>query len=267
MLAACEATIRHLWDIAARFNTKECNLIRDEIHRLNTITLPAIQDLRAAAPVPCSPVDMIAFVEEKAAKARKDHAWRVEDAECWRSQSDDDQREAAALAQRMSGRKTATVPKAERDRLAQISDRIGAKRLAEAEMYEAILDRLRATGEGARDGHQQTIETPPPTTGEVWGKTTPSADSWAIGIGPSQAAAVAPRRDPSAEAPPIAVSLDPHRLLDDLVKTIEGFKDGTRLRTKSQRERIEVDTIHKTLNVVLAELARLRGEATVRVEE
>jgi hypothetical protein len=59
MLAACEATIRHLWDIAARFDTKECNLIRDEIHRLNTITLPAIQDLRAAAPVPCaaSPAD------------------------------------------------------------------------------------------------------------------------------------------------------------------------------------------------------------------
>lgn len=43
MLAACEATIRHLWDIAGRFEHRECLLIRDEIHRLNMITLPAIQ--------------------------------------------------------------------------------------------------------------------------------------------------------------------------------------------------------------------------------
>lgn len=45
MLAACEATVRHLWDIAGRFNSEQCNAIRDEIHRLNKITLPAIKDL------------------------------------------------------------------------------------------------------------------------------------------------------------------------------------------------------------------------------
>jgi hypothetical protein len=49
MLAACEATIRHLWDIAGRFDTAQCNKIRDEIHRLNALTLPAIVDVHDRA--------------------------------------------------------------------------------------------------------------------------------------------------------------------------------------------------------------------------
>lgn len=46
MHAASTATLRHLWDIAGRFESRECNKIRDEIHVLNTIMLPAIQDLQ-----------------------------------------------------------------------------------------------------------------------------------------------------------------------------------------------------------------------------
>jgi hypothetical protein len=103
----------------------------------------------------------------------------------------------------------------------------------------------RATGEG--DGHQQTIETPPPTTGEVWGKTTASADSWAIGIGSSQAATVAPRRDPSAEAAPVAVSLGLPEALAAFIDVYGVVFD-------------EDDVV-----MLQAVLARLRGEATVRL--
>lgn len=59
MLAACEATLRHLWDIAGRFENKESNAIRDEIDRLNRVTLPSIKDLESrlkpAAAVPSPP--------------------------------------------------------------------------------------------------------------------------------------------------------------------------------------------------------------------
>lgn len=44
-LAATDAVIRHLWDIAAFCEPTECNAFRDPIHILNKITRPAIRDL------------------------------------------------------------------------------------------------------------------------------------------------------------------------------------------------------------------------------
>lgn len=54
----------------------------------------------------------------------------------------------------------------------------------------------------------------------------------------------------------------PQNSLEQLREMIEAFKVGTVVQGRSKSERFEVETIQKTLNVVLAEIDRLRDHAS-----
>lgn len=82
--------------------------------------------------------------------ARRGYQYRVESAESWRSGDDASHREAHAMAERQSGRKMQYQNAEQREHLAKIDERIGARNLAEAEGLDYALGVLRAHFERAQ---------------------------------------------------------------------------------------------------------------------
>lgn len=110
---------------------------------------------------------------------------------------------------------------------------------------------LRATGEGARDD-QDSRE----AAERIVDRRKNASDQ------------DAERRMDSAQAPPVAVSLDPHRLLVEEIERAAWCGNSVYHDDWDQgRYDDRCGACRRSLNAIELLLARLRGEATVRVEE
>lgn len=109
--------------------------------------------------------DQIEFIRAKAAESRKFIPWRRESAQIERTMTDKDEREAAQLAARMTGKRRADFPARtpeERQKTAVIHDRIADKDEAEARQFDAVAESLdtlvAALAEGSQELEKLTAE-------------------------------------------------------------------------------------------------------------
>jgi hypothetical protein len=130
----------------------------------------------------------------------------------------------------------------------------------------------RATGEGARDEQTQTVQSETPSCGKVDARAQSSHRL----VGDASCAVAEPSGHNAADptVAPVAVSLDPHRLqsmADAVCKYVE-WHGGIHDDGCPQDDTCDCSAkpINDGVNAAcryLAELARLRGEATVRPEK
>lgn len=82
--------------------------------------------------------ELLEFVEIKIVEANRYMLARRQEQKCWASQTDDDARQGARLATQQTGVKHMFVPRDERMKTAEFSNRIATKYQREIVMLQAI---------------------------------------------------------------------------------------------------------------------------------